>query len=235
MQTRNIPSPSPHYWATLSIASVFGANLGDFVSHNLHMGHVRGLLPLAVLFVIILISERKSRRASEIFYWLAIVTLRTGATNLADFGTHDLRLGYGWVVGGLTLFMLVLVLLGGEVMPKGMPRTDGRYWITMFIAGTLGTAVGDALAGPEGLGLITAAAGGALALAALAAAWRAPPLSGAPLYWATIVAIRTVGTNIGDLLGDAIGLPQSTIGTGLLLTAVLIGLRGRQRMAAPQT
>jgi len=35
MQTANVPAVGARYWAALSVASVFGANMGDFVSKNL--------------------------------------------------------------------------------------------------------------------------------------------------------------------------------------------------------
>ena len=84
MQAIHTPTLSPRYWGLLSIASVFGADVGDFVSHDLHGGHWRGLAPMAVVLAAILLVERRSRRPTEIFYWLAIITVRTAATNLAD-------------------------------------------------------------------------------------------------------------------------------------------------------
>ena len=36
------------YWTALCLASVFGANMGDFFAHNLGLGHVAGLPFLAV-------------------------------------------------------------------------------------------------------------------------------------------------------------------------------------------
>jgi uncharacterized membrane-anchored protein len=71
-----------------------GANTGDFLSHNLHLGHWRGLAPLAVVFLLIVWAERRARIATEAYYWLAIIVLRTAATNLADLATHDFGLGY---------------------------------------------------------------------------------------------------------------------------------------------
>src|SRR5271163_4028383 len=131
MQTRNVPVLGARYWAAISLASVFGANMGDFVSHVLGLGHVRGLAPLAVLLGVVLLLERRARRASEAYYWLAIVIVRTAATNLADLGTHDLRLGDGWVLGGLAgLLALILLAARGRAAPAAgaapvLPATDG--------------------------------------------------------------------------------------------------------------
>jgi len=235
MQTKNVPTLGARYWVSISLASVFGANMGDFVSHVLGLGHYRGLAPLAVVFAVILLLERRARRATEAYYWLAIVTVRTAATNLADLGTHDLRLGYAWVLGGLAV-LLTLTLLAdrwrGEpasrdrsrAAPTALPTTDALYWTAMLIAGTLGTAAGDYAADTLGLGpssiATVALLGVALALGTRGA------LKTKGYYWTTIVIVRTAGTNVGDFIvgrhGLGLGLPLGTPLTGLFLVATLL-------------
>ncbi len=39
MHTRNTPAINARYWTAISLASIFGANLGDFASRILHLGH----------------------------------------------------------------------------------------------------------------------------------------------------------------------------------------------------
>lgn len=218
MQQPNVPSTGPRYWAALSIASVFGANLGDFVSRELHLGHVRGLLPLALVFAAILLTERRVKAASQAYYWLAIVTLRMAATNLGDLATHDLKLGYAWVIAGLAVLLLAVLASGRPAqVAGGMPPTNARYWIGMLIAGTLGTAVGDALAGEVGLVAASAVLGGAVAVLFVVRTRTATKAS----YWSTIVAIRSAGTTLGDLVAHGLGLVPSTAVTGLLLAGLL--------------
>jgi uncharacterized membrane-anchored protein len=245
MQTRNVPALGARYWAAISLASVFGANMGDFVSRNLGLGHLHGLAPLALVFAAILLLERRARIATEAYYWLAIVTLRTAATNLADLATHDLRLDYDAVTGGLA-GLLVLILLVDRwrraraaaarpgAAPPGLPATDAYYWAAMLTAGTLGTAVGDDVADTLGLGPATLVTVALLGLA-LALGAHAALLATQPGYWTAIVIVRTAGTNVGDFVagrhGLGLGLPVSTPLTGLLLLAVL--LLWRPRRAAP--
>lgn len=236
MQTTNVPALGPRYWAAISLASVFGANMGDFVSHVLGLGHVRGLAPLAVLFAAILLLERRARRTTEAYYWLAIVVVRTAATNLADLGTHDLRLGDAWVLGGLALLLALIVWTArGRAAPVAgtapvLPATDAFYWAAMLTAGTLGTAAGDWSAGVLGLGpssVVTVALLGV----AFALGMR-PALQTAAGYWIAIVLVRTAGTNVGDFVvgrhGLGLGLPVGTPLTGLLLLAALLLWRPRR-------
>ena len=56
MHGGGVPSIGARYWVAISLASIAGCNLGDFVSLYLHLGHWRGLLPLAVLLGV----DRKS-------------------------------------------------------------------------------------------------------------------------------------------------------------------------------
>ncbi len=216
MQTIHVPRAGKRYWAALSLASVAGANLGDFCAHDLHAGHLRGLAPLALLFGAVLTLERRSDRPGESWYWLAILILRTAATNLADLADHDLRLPSLAVIAGLAA-LIAATLFTSRHRSSRLPSTDARYWTAMLLAGTLGTAVGDAIA--DGLGLTPACALTTLALAAA--------LLGGAGYWPTVLTIRTAGTNVGDLSAHAIGLMPSTILSIGAFVGILVVWKGQ--------
>jgi uncharacterized membrane-anchored protein len=152
-----------------------------------------------------------------------------------------LKLGYGVIETGLTLLLIAILIVdrgrdasavarpfaAGGGRPK-LPATDTAYWIMMLTAGTLGTATGDFVAGAVGLGL--GLGFGSVVLMAifmfvLLVSWRFGGMS-TPWYWASIVAARTAGTTMGDLLasrhGLDLGLPVSTTITGSFLAAVVI-------------
>jgi len=233
MRTRNLPTIDARYWTAIVAASMCGANTGDFASRILHLGHTRGLLPFALIFGVILWLERRSKKPAELWYWLAIIVLRTAATNLADLLTHDLRLGYVPVELSLAAFMILVLLTdharGASITVSqsgGLPATDLSYWIIMLTAGTLGTALGDWVAGELGLGL----GFGSVVLAAvlgvvLLISTRYGNMT-KPWYWLGIVAARTVGTTLGDFVANRhglnFGLPLSTLFTSLLLISILV-------------
>jgi uncharacterized membrane-anchored protein len=235
MQIRNLPVISARYWTAILVASMCGANTGDFLSHNLNLGHYRGLLPLMLAFAVILWAEKRARVATEAYYWLAIIVLRTAATNLADLGTHDFKLSYGIIEPALIL-LLVLAVVADPARWKSpertdtlqvlkLPATDTPYWIAMLIAGTLGTATGDFVA-DAGLGLFYGSAVLTILFGAiLFVSWRFGAMT-VPWYWASIVAGRTAGTDLGDLLatrhGLQLGLPLSIAITGALLAGVVL-------------
>ncbi|HEX4553729.1 MAG TPA: hypothetical protein VH249_07070 [Xanthobacteraceae bacterium] len=245
MDRRNLPTIDARYWTAILAASMCGANTGDFASRILGLGHTRGLLPLGLIFLAIVWAERRSTVATEAYYWLAIIVLRTAATNLADLGTHDLKLGYFLCMGALVALMAAMLLVdrirGVEPMgitdPDGrwrsLPATDTSYWITMLAAGTLGTAAGDWVAEETGLGL---SYGSAVLALIFVVVWFVSDRFGKmtkPWYWLTVVAARTAGTALGDLLasrrGLGLGLVTSTICTSLLLAGIVLLWRDRGR------
>ncbi len=209
--------------------AIFGANLGDFVSHDLHGGHWRGLAPLAlVLGATLLLERRKPGGPPTCSTGSPSSPSRTAATNLADLVTHDARLPYAWAVAGLALLLIALLSVTGSqsnVLRGGgsqVPATGGAYWLGMLLAGTLGTAIGDGVADEIGLGVLTASV--VLALVTAALLGLRVRLATAATYWAVIVGVRAGGTTLGDLCAGTVGLEWSTLASLLafgVLTAVL--------------
>ena len=241
MQAKNLPTIAPRYWTAILVASMAGANTGDFFSHDLRLGHTRGILPLALAFALILWAERRAKVASQAYYWLAIIVVRTAATNLADLATQDFRLGYVVVVIGLTALLIVILLAdrarggdksGQSIAGRNLPATDGPYWAAMLVAGTLGTASGDFTAHHIGLGFGSVVLVAILIIVLLVALRRGMT---PPWYWASIVAARTAGTTLGDFVANPhgldLGLPLSTACTCGLLAGIVLLWRDKSAIA----
>jgi uncharacterized membrane-anchored protein len=234
MQPYHVPFLGLRYWIALCLASIFGANMGDFFAHNLGLGHVGGLPFLAIALALVFVLERFDRTVHEAFYWLAIVVVRTAATNLADFFAADLRLPRPWVMAGLAVLLALSVAAAWQLSWRNaadksdaqgnLLRADYRYWLAMLIAGTLGTVMGDFFSHDLHLGnavasiVLSALLAPFLVLGARQLVWSLP------LYWTTIVMVRAAGTTVGDLLAarNALGLALSTAVTGLLFIGFLI-------------
>ncbi len=232
MRQSSVPPTTPRTWAALFAASVLGTNLGDLVSHTLHLGHLPGLLPLALAFALVLGAERWFSRGGEAWYWLAVVLLRTAATNLADLATHDAGLDPVPVMATLSALLAAVLLLRGRVVPNAradalgrpVPVADPGYWTALLIAGTLGTVAGDFVEDGAGLGTGTVACTAVLLAMVLGHAGLRRP--GPAAYWATIVMARIAGTALGDFAADrgglGLGLPLATACSGALLLCVLL-------------
>src|SRR3954447_6870004 len=235
MQTKHLPTLGPRYWTALCMASVFGANMGDFFARDLHLGHMRGVPILAAILVAILLIERRDHAEHEAYYWSAIVVIRTAATNLADLAIFDFKFPWLAVMAGLALFFVCRAafdrafwfLPAGRALDKnrtGLPSTAWNYWLCMLIAGTLGTVVGDFTSFETGLGLAKSSIVLSLILAGvfyLGRGWLQIIL----FYWLVVVLVRAARTAVGDFFASkavGLGLPLSTALTGALLVATLM-------------
>jgi uncharacterized membrane-anchored protein len=234
MQPNHLPTLGPRYWSALCLASIFGANTGDFFARNLGLGHVSGLPFLAAALAIVIVAERFDRLQHQSYYWLAIIIVRTAATNFADFAAGDLKLPRIWVMAVLTILLAAALWLSWQFAWRrfagktdNLLSADAGYWVSMFIAGTLGTVIGDFCSHNMHLD----DAGAAILLSPIVAALfligRQGPLRFLPFYWLTVVAIRAAGTAVGDLISgrNMLGLPLSTAVTGILFVALLLFLR----------
>jgi uncharacterized membrane-anchored protein len=233
MQQIHLPMLGTRYWVALCLASIFGANMGDFFARNLGLGHVTGLPFLALALAIVMISERFDRSVHQVYYWTAIITVRTAATNFADFACGDMKLPRLWVIVALVA-ALVLALAAGwqfawrrqadkSASTDTVLRADSGYWVSMFIAGSLGTVIGDYCShdlqlGDAGASILLSPILGLLFVVA-----RGGLLQSLWFYWLTVVMVRAAGTAVGDFVSgrNMLGLPLSTLVTGMLFVALL--------------
>jgi uncharacterized membrane-anchored protein len=241
MNERHVPLLNAKFWIALCIASIFGANLGDFFAHNMGLGHIAGLPFLAAAFALILVVERYDTGVHALYYWLAIVVIRTAATNIGDLLAGDLKLPRPWVMAGLTVLLAITV----AVIHRRRQRTaaaapdlkrkrelltaDGLYWIGMLLAGALGTVLGDYVSHNLRLGDLVASVALGVPLAVLFIVGSRGPIWWVPFFWLTVVTVRADGTVVGDWFAGhtMLGLPLSTAVTGLVLVAFLLVWRDR--------
>ncbi len=231
MQPNHLPALGPRYWTALCLASIFGANMGDLFARNLGLGHVGGLPYLAIAMIVVVVAERFDRMRHQIYYWIAIIIVRTAATNFADFAAGDMKLPRVWVMAALTVLLAAAIWTSWqfawrrlETKSDNVLRADLGYWISMFIAGTLGTVMGDFCSHNMGLGDAGAAALLSPIVAVLFLIGQRGALLLLPFYWLTVVAIRAAGTSVGDFISGRhmLGLPMSTAVTGALFIALLV-------------
>src|SRR4051812_42157668 len=85
MKNYHVPTVDSRYWIAITLASIFGTNLGDFYAHESGLGLIGGLPILVIMFATIFLAERYDRLSHAAYYWLCIIIMRTGATNIADY------------------------------------------------------------------------------------------------------------------------------------------------------
>ncbi|MBV8379363.1 MAG: hypothetical protein JO369_01185 [Paucibacter sp.] len=232
MKLIHVPKVDSRYWAAITLASVFGTNLGDFYAHESGLGVGWGLLLLAAVVVAALLAERIDTLAHQLYYWLAIIIIRTGATNIADYLAFRVRIPGLALTLGLAALIAVFGWRSARAAgqrPGGLPDTGASYWLAMLAAGVFGTVLGDICSHAIGQGASALILGVLLALALLLR--RQGVLAMATAYWGTVAVARTAGTAMGDWLAENkllnIGLPLSTLLTGAAFVAVLLLWRSR--------
>jgi uncharacterized membrane-anchored protein len=233
MRLSHVPAINTRYWVGIAAASIFGTNLGDVFAFRSGLGILGGLPILAALVALVFLCERRDPNQHELWYWLVIIAIRTGATNIADFVCGGRFLGFNRVLFSalLAVFIALLVFMRrARARESLLPTTDTSYWVTMLAAGVFGTAAGDASLGAQG----GPAGGGGVAVAVLLSALlvalllstRGNRMQTLFIYWLTICVARTAGTAIADVLAENLvldlGLGLSTLMTGALFFAVVL-------------
>jgi uncharacterized membrane-anchored protein len=200
---------------------------------------------LAVLFGlagICFLAERRDNRPHELWYWLVIILIRTGATNIADYLAFRMRVPAVALGLGVCALLAALAWRTHFVAnarrveaddSKALPDTDAVYWLAMLTAGVLGTVLGDDAS--HMMGLKEAAASTLLLL--LVSLFMIRNTWSIMSYWFVVAVARTAGTAVGDLLAESrrlhIGLTKSTIMTGIAFVVVLVVWRNWRGKAGP--
>lgn len=224
MQSIHTPTIGPRYWAALTVASVLGTNLGDLYAHESGLGVLGGLAILAGLFLLLLAFEARDRSPLQWHYWVAILLVRTSATNIADVIGYDLHVPLIVLSAGLAVLLvgLTLLLRPSWGVAGALSNTGWLFWAAMLTAGTFGTAMGDYLWHKLGIGPTTL--GLTLVWGTVYALGRHRWLTTIFGYWAAVALVRTTGTAIGDYLAEGrfthLGLALATLCSG----AVYMGL-----------
>ena len=230
MKLFHSPRVNARYWTAIILASVFGTNMGDLYAHESGLGIVKGLAVLAALTAVVFVLERFDSKAHEAYYWLVIILIRTGATNIADYLAYRARIPELALSSSLA-FLIALFAWGtrrGRVAdtPSGptLPKTNAAYWLAMLSAGVFGTVVGDICEHKLGEGFSAIAL--TLIFLGVLAVCRQRAAQVLALYWGTVAIARTAGTAVGDWVAENnlvhVGLRMSTLFSGLAFVAVLV-------------
>ena len=227
----------PAFWTSMFAASALGTNIGDLWVDGLGLSRAWSFASLALICAFAVWGDRLVWRRTEALYWVAIVALRAGATNVADAMTHDLGLN-----DGASAAVLAVLALGAGCWTRsgaaGSPVIEGWYWAAMLVAGVFGTMGGDLAA--HSIGLFAAAALLAAVLAAVLAVRARWFAAATPAYWCAVLAERAAGTPAGDALasrrGAGLGLLMATACTlSMFLLALAWRERRRRATEAPET
>jgi uncharacterized membrane-anchored protein len=201
-----VPEVTLVFWIIKIAATTLGETGGDSVTMTMDLGYLTG----TVILIVLVILQILAKRFHPFLYWATIVASTTFGTTMADFA--DRSLGVGYPGGSALLLALLLATLAlwywtlGSISVEtvAVPKVEAFYWAAITFSQTLGTALGDWMADPMGLG----DDGGALVFAAglpvLVAAYYWTNVSRVFLFWAAFILTRPLGATLGDFLDKPI-------------------------------
>ena len=229
-----VPAVTLTFWLIKIVATTLGETGGDWVTMSLNLGYVIGTLIFAVIFLVLVAAQVKASRFHPALYWATIIGTTTLGTTIADFADRSVGLGYP---GGVALISTALAISlfiwyrsegNISIASVNKPRVEWFYWSSIMFSQTLGTALGDWVAGSDrgglGLGYETGALvfGAGLVLVALLYFWTR--ISRTALFWIAFVLTRPLGATLGDWLDKPVadgGLQVSRLYASLILLAVI--------------
>jgi uncharacterized membrane-anchored protein len=205
-----VPAVTLGFWLIKVAATTLGETGGDWVTMSLNLGYLIGTGIFALIFIVLVAAQVRAERFHPALYWATIVATTTLGTTMADFADRSVGLGYP---GGVAIVAALLVASlvawywqEGTVSVQSIvrPKVEWFYWITILFSQTLGTALGDWLAGTDrgglGLGYERGALifGGGLVIVAALYFWT--KVSHTLLFWAAFILTRPLGATVGDFL-----------------------------------
>ena len=226
-----VPHVTIAFWIIKILATTVGETGGDALSMTLQLGYAVSSLIFLGFFAITLSAQVASKRYHPFVYWAVVVATTTVGTTMSDY--LDRTVGLGYVKSSVILFCGVLVVLfiwrrvAGRIEFENITTRKDEifYWVTILVANTLGTALGDFTASDTGLGFERGALVFAGLLAVVAAAHYFTKIADSVLFWAAYVLTRPLGATLGDTLTkptDEGGLELSRIASSLVIAAVMI-------------
>jgi uncharacterized membrane-anchored protein len=225
-----VPEVTLGFWIIKVAATTLGETGGDWVTMSLNLGYLIGTAIFAAIFIGLVAAQVSSGKFRPLVYWATIVGTTTLGTTVADLADRSAGLGYP---GGVAIVATLLVASLGvwywseksiSVRSVNTPRVEWFYWVTILFSQTLGTALGDWMAGSDrgglGLGYETGAMIFGAGLLVIAALYIWTRVSHTMLFWMAFVLTRPLGATLGDLLDKPVsegGLHLSRLYASALL------------------
>jgi uncharacterized membrane-anchored protein len=230
-----VPEVTIGFWVVKVAATTLGETGGDWVSMSLNLGYLVGSAIFLVLFIGVVSAQVNARDFHRFLYWATIVATTTLGTTMADFA--DRSLGIGYPGGAATIVALLIASLAIWYRAEGTVSVDSIftakaewfYWITILFSQTLGTALGDWMAGDDrgglGIGYEYSAMVFGAGLVVVAGLYFWTRISRTVLFWSAFILSRPLGATLGDFFDKPVaqgGMEVSRLHASAILLAFIV-------------
>ncbi|MGP0031136.1 MAG: hypothetical protein ACLPVF_11595 [Acidimicrobiales bacterium] len=220
------PTITALFWFTKLVSTAMGEAVSDSLVKQLHPDPAVALG--FVLFAAALGLQFWVRRYIVWVYWLAVAAVAVFGTMAADVLHIQFGIPYPVTTAFFALVLAAVFIVWNTVEKTlsihsvNTPRRELFYWLTVSATFALGTAAGDLLATPLGLGYFSAALVfiGLIAIPALG--YRFFGMNAILAFWFAYVVTRPIGASFADWMSK----PPNISGLGWGDVPVALGLMG---------
>lgn len=220
----HVPEITALFWVAKLITTAGGESTSDFLVKVI--GPYAAVPLGAVLFVIALVIQFRTKRYVPAAYWFAVAMVAVFGTMVAD--VIHIQFGIPYPVSTLGFLIILLIVFriwyqrerSLSIHDITTKRREVFYWLTVVSTFALGTAAGDWTAYSLGLGYFHSAV--------LFAAVMLIPIIGAfvfrlnsvAMFWLAYIITRPLGASFADWFGKPHAMSGLGYGDGIV-SAVL--------------
>jgi uncharacterized membrane-anchored protein len=227
-----VPEVTLAFWAIKIMSTTVGETGADYLAVHVGLGTAVTGGTMAILLIIALIAQLRSRQYSPPIYWLTVVLVSVVGTQITDALTDGLEVS---LYVSTTVFALALAATFAiwysvertlSIHTIVTRRRELFYWAAILFTFALGTAAGDLATEALNLGFTV----GVLVFGGLIAAIAGAFCLGANAvltFWLAYILTRPLGASLGDLLSQSQsygGLGMGTVNTSIVFLVVITTL-----------
>ena len=89
-----VPELTLIFWVIKILATTLDETASDAVSMSMNLGYLLSTAIFAAIFFVAVIAQIKAKQFHPFLYWATIIATTTVGTNLVDYATRSLGIGY---------------------------------------------------------------------------------------------------------------------------------------------
>ncbi|HTH93277.1 MAG TPA: hypothetical protein VL576_02250 [Candidatus Paceibacterota bacterium] len=227
-----VPEITIFFWVIKILCTTIGETASDFLNETLGLGLTITGIVMAVVLIIALVYQFRSKKYTPSKYWLSVVLISVVGTLITDNLSDNLgvSLKISTAVFAVILAIVFAVWYAQEktlsIHSINTFKREAFYWLAILFTFALGTTAGDLIAEQFNIGYFPSLAIFAAAIAIIYWLYKQFNLNATLAFWAAYILTRPLGASLGDFLTQARsdgGLGLGTVATtAIFLVAIIV-------------
>jgi uncharacterized membrane-anchored protein len=201
-----VPAVTILFWIIKILATTVGETAADYLNLTQGLGLVNTSYVMAVLLLIALVIQLRTRRYLPAVYWFVVVVISVMGTLISDNLTDNagISLATSSIIFGAALVVtFILWFVSEKTLSVHSITTTHReifYWTTILFTFALGTSAGDLLSESMKIGYAWSAVLFLGVITIVYLANRFLRMGDVLSFWIAYILTRPLGASTGDLL-----------------------------------